>query len=152
MAVTASEVKKLREETGAGMMDCKKALDEAQGDYQQALKLVEERGLAKAAKKADRETSQGYLGAYVHTNGLVGAIIELCCETDFVARNEEFRALAKDIAMQVTAMAPDTEAELLEQELIKNPDQTVDMAIKTLSGKVGEKIALGKFVRLAIGQ
>ncbi|MDR0463436.1 MAG: translation elongation factor Ts [Pseudomonadales bacterium] len=147
----AADVKKLRDATGAGMMECKKALDEADGNYDEAYKIVEAKGLAKAEKKADRETSQGYVASYVHSNGKIGVICELLCETDFVAMNEEFRALAKDIAMQIAAMHPENEAELLEQELIKNPDQTVEVAIKALSGKIGEKIALGRFNRLQIG-
>lgn len=151
MAITAADVKKLREETGAGMMDCKKALDEASGDYQKALKLVEQRGLAKAAKKADRETSQGYVASYTYNNGKMASLVELLCETDFVARNEEFQQLAREIAMQVCAYDPENAAELLASEMIKNADQTVESSIALLSGKVGEKIALGRFARLAIG-
>lgn len=148
---TAAEVKKLREETGAGMMDCKKALDEAAGDYEKALLLVEERGLAKAAKKADRETKQGYVASYTYSNGMIASLVELLCETDFVARSDEFRQLAKDIAMQVCAYAPETEADLLASEMIKNQEQSVETAIALLSGKLGEKVALGRFERLMIG-
>lgn len=148
---SAADVKKLREETGAGMLECKKALDEADGNYEEAVKIVEAKGLAKAEKKADRETSQGYVASYVHSNGKIGVICELLCETDFVAMNEDFRALAKDIAMQIAAMAPEDEAELLAQEMIKNTDQAVEVAIKALSGKIGEKIVLGRFNRLQIG-
>ncbi len=151
MTVTALDVKKLREETGAGMMDCKKALDEAEGDYQKALKLVEERGLAKAAKKADRETKQGYVASYTYSNGMMASLVELLCETDFVARSDEFRQLAKDIAMQVCAYAPETAEELLTSEMIKNPEQNAETAIALLSGKLGEKVALGRFERLMIG-
>lgn len=152
MAVTAADVKKLREETGAGMMDCKKALDEAEGDYQKALKLVEERGLAKAAKKADRETKQGYIASYTYTNGMIASLVELLCETDFVARSSEFQQLAKDIAMQVCAYAPENETELLTSEMIKDAERTVESSIALLSGKVGEKVALGRFARLMIGE
>lgn len=150
MTVTAADVKKLREETGAGMMDCKKALDEADGDYEKALKLVDERGLAKAAKKADRETKQGYIASYTYSNGMMASLVELLCETDFVARSDEFRQLAKDIAMQVCAYAPENETELLASEMIKNPGQDVKTAIALLSGKLGEKVALGRFERLMI--
>lgn len=150
MTVTAADVKKLREETGAGMMDCKKALDEADGDYEKALKLVDERGLAKAAKKADRETKQGYIASYTYSNGMMASLVELLCETDFVARSDEFRQLAKDIAMQVCAYAPENETELLASEMIKNPEQDVKTAIALLSGKLGEKVALGRFERLMI--
>jgi elongation factor Ts len=132
------------------MMDAKNALEEAGGDYAKAIELVKARGLAKAEKKADRETNEGYVAAYVHSNGKVAALAALRCETDFVAQNEEVRELAREIAMQVAAMMPETEAELLEMELIKRGDETVEQAIKLLSGKIGEKIALGEFVRLAI--
>ncbi len=150
--IKASEVKQLREITGAGMMDCKKALEEAGGAMDEAIKLVKERGLAKAEKKADRLTNQGYVGSYVHSNGLIGALVELQCETDFVARNDEFKKLASEIAMQVAAMAPENEVELLKQEMIKNNEVTVEEAIKLLSGKIGEKIVLGRFMRMMIGE
>lgn len=149
--IKASEVKKLREVTGAGIMDCKRALEEAKGEMGKAEALVKERGLAKAEKKADRITSQGYVGSYVHSNGMMGALVELLCETDFVARNEEFKKLADEIAMQVAAMAPENEEELLKQEMIKNPELTVEETIKSLSGKVGEKIAIGRQMRMMIG-
>jgi elongation factor Ts len=112
---------------------------------------VAAKGLAKAEKKADRETTQGYVASYTHSNGKIGVICELCCETDYVAMNEEFKMLAKDLAMQIAAFAPENEQELLESEMIKTPDTTVETAIKTLSGKIGEKIILGRFSRLQIG-
>lgn len=149
---TVSDVKKLREETDAGMMDCKKCLEEAEGDYAKALELVKAKGIAKADKKADRETNEGFIGAYVHSNGKVAALAELLCETDFVARSEDFQAVAKEVAMQVAAMMPETEAELLAQDAIKRDGLTVEMMIKELSGKVGEKVALGRFYRLTIGE
>ena len=149
---SVEEVKKLRDETEAGMMDCKKALEEAEGDYAKALELVKARGLPKAEKKADRETGEGYIASYVHSNGKVAALVELLCETDFVARNEDFREVAKEIAMQVTAMAPENEAELLEMEAIKREDVTISAMMLELSGKVGEKVALGRFHRMMIGE
>lgn len=152
MAYTATDVKNLRDKTGAGMMDCKKALDEAQGDLVKAEALVMERGLAKAEKKADRETKEGFVASYVHTTGKVGVLVELLCETDFVGRNEEFRALAKDIAMQVAAMNPADVAELLKQPYIKDSSYTIETLIKQLSGKIGENISLGRFVRLGVGE
>lgn len=148
---SAADIKKLREQTGAGMMDCKRALDDAKGDFEKAVQLVVERGLAKAEKKSDRETKEGFVGSYVHATGKVAAMVELLCETDFVARNDEFRALAKDIAMQVVAMQPETTTELLEQEFIKNPSETVEKIIKQASGKIGENIILGGFTRVKIG-
>lgn len=150
---TAADVKKLREETGAGIMDCKHALEEAEGDYQQAQKAVKAKGLARAEKKtAEREAGKGYLGCYVHATGEIGGVAELLCETDFVARGEEFQELAKEIAMQVAAMAPENNEELLAQEAIKHGETTIETLIKELSGKTGEKIALGRFWRMQIGE
>ncbi len=116
MAVTMDQVKQLREETGAGIMDAKHALEEANGDLDRARQLVKERGFTKAEKKADRETNEGFVGVYVHTNGKLAAMVTLLCETDFVARNDEFRTLAKELAMQVASMEPANVEELYEQE------------------------------------
>jgi len=106
MEVTASMVKELREKSGAGMMDCKKALAEAAGDPQKAYDLLRQKGLAAAAKKADRVASDGSVGAYVHAGGKIGVLVEINCETDFVARTTEFQTLLKDIAMQIAAANP----------------------------------------------
>ena len=150
---TAADVKKLREETGAGMMDCKNALEGADGNYDQAREAVKAKGLARADKKAaEREAGKGYLGCYVHATGEIGGVAELLCETDFVARGEEFRELAKEIAMQVAAMSPEDNEELLAQEAIKHGDTTIETLIKELSGKTGEKIVLGRFWRMQIGE
>lgn len=148
---TATDIKNLREETGAGMMDCKRALDEADGNYDKAKQIVFERGLAKAEKKSDRETKIGYIASYVHTNHQVAALVEILCETDFVARNDEFQTMAKEVAMQVVAMNPESVDELLAQETLKNPSITVEALIKTLSGKIGEKFVLSRFVRYEVG-
>ncbi len=152
MSFTAADVKKLREETGAGMMDCKRALDEAKGDFEQAKEIVRLKGLARAEKKADRETKEGYIASYVHANGKTAALVEILCETDFVARNEDFREMAKGVAMQVVAMSPETVEELLEQEFIKDPSLTVADIIKGVSGTIGEKFVVNKFVRYAVGE
>lgn len=146
------DIKKLRQQSGARVMDCKKALEEAKGDYQKALKLVEKKGLARAEEKKDRQTKVGYIAQYVHNNGMVAALVELQCETDFVAKNEEFRHLARDIAMQVTAMEPKDVEELLGQDFIKDPEKTIDTLIKSLSGKIGEKMILKRFIRYEIGK
>ena len=106
MEVTANMVKELREKSGAGMMDCKKALAEAGGDMQRAFDLLRQKGLAAAAKKADRVASDGAVGAYVHAGGKIGVLVEINCETDFVARTTEFQTLLKDIAMQIAAVNP----------------------------------------------
>ena len=104
--ITADAVKELRERTGAGMMDCKNALVEAGGDVEKAVALLRERGLAAAAKRAGREAREGLVSSYIHTGGRVGVLIEVNCETDFVARTEEFQKLVRDLAMQVAGMAP----------------------------------------------
>ena len=105
--VSAADVKELREKTGAGMMDCKRALTEANGDFDKAVDFLREKGLAKAAKKASRVASEGLVLSYIHGNGKIGVLLEVNCETDFVARNEDFKALCHDIAMQVAAANPE---------------------------------------------
>ena len=104
--ITADAVKELRERTGAGMMDCKNALVEADGDVEKAVELLRERGLAAAAKKAGRDAREGTIGSYIHTGGKIGVLIEVNCETDFVARTDEFQKLVRDLAMQVVALSP----------------------------------------------
>ena len=104
--ITADAVKELRELTGAGFMDCKRALQETDGDIQKAVALLRERGVAAAAKKSAREAREGLIGSYIHTGGRVGVLIEVNCETDFVARNEDFQKLVRDLAVQVAGMAP----------------------------------------------
>ncbi|KPK62522.1 MAG: elongation factor Ts [Planctomycetes bacterium SM23_32] len=106
MAVSAQEVKELRDRTGAGLMDCKRALQEAAGDMQKAVMSLRQKGLAKAREKGSRQTAEGVIVSYIHSNGRIGVLLELACETDFVARNEEFRSLANELAMQVAAMDP----------------------------------------------
>jgi elongation factor Ts len=150
-AYSAQDIKQLREDTGAGMMDCKRALDEANGDYEKAKEIVFQRGLAKAEKKSDRETKIGYIASYVHTNNQVAALVEILCETDFVARNDEFQGMAKDVAMQVVAMNPESVEELLAQETLKNPSITVEELVKSISGKIGEKFVINRFIRYEVG-
>lgn len=106
MAITAEQVKELREKTGSGMMECKKALTEAEGDMARALTILRERGLAAAAKKSARPTREGTIGEYVHTGGKLGVLVEVNCETDFVARTDQFQQLVRDIAMQIAAHNP----------------------------------------------
>ncbi len=106
MAITAEAVKELRELTGAGMMDCKRALEETGGDMERAVALLRERGLAAAAKKAGREVREGLVSSYIHTGGRVGVLVEVNCETDFVARTEEFQRLVRDVAMQIAGLSP----------------------------------------------
>ncbi|MDA2926209.1 translation elongation factor Ts [Acidobacteria bacterium AH-259-O06] len=106
MAITAQQVKELRDQTGAGMMECKKALAQAQGDFEKAITILRERGLAAAEKRAARETREGIIGQYIHAGGKLGVLVEVNCETDFVARTEEFQELVRDIAMQIAAANP----------------------------------------------
>ncbi|MFZ1721110.1 MAG: translation elongation factor Ts [Microgenomates group bacterium] len=152
MAISPADVKKLREETSAGVMDCKKALEEAQGDYKKALEIVKQKGMARAEKKSDRETSEGYIASYVHSNNKSAALVEINCETDYVARNSDFQDMAKNIAMQVVAMKPANVQELLEQDFIKNPSETIEEFVKTVSGKIGEKFVVARFVRYEVGE
>src|SRR3954470_15810510 len=122
MAITAAEVKELRERTGAGMMECKKALEEADGNIESAIDILRAKGAAKAAKRAERETREGSIGSYIHMGGRIGVLVEVGCETDFVARNDEFQKLVRDVAMHIAAAAPvavrreDFPAELVERE------------------------------------
>ena len=133
MEITASMVKELRESTGAGVLDCKKALEEANGDFEKAIQVLRRRGLAIAAKKAGRATEEGLIEAYVHPGGRIAALIELNCETDFVARTEDFKGLAHDLAMQVAAIDPqyvapeDIPPDVLEEEKAKYRAQAQEM-------------------------
>lgn len=142
-------IQKLREETGAGVMDCKRALDEAGGDYQLAKELIEKQGLTKAAKKAERETDAGLLEAYIH-NGRVGVLLELRSETDFVGRSEPVKALAHNLALHVAAMAPESVADLLKQPYVKDESKTVEDVIKGTIAIVGENLKVARFARYQI--
>ena len=147
--MTAGDVQKLREVTGAGVMECKKALEEAKGDFEQAKKVIQERGLIRAEKKADRATGAGLLETYVH-NGRVGVLLDLRCETDFVVRSEPFRELAHELVMHIAAMDPKDSAELLAQAYIKDPGMSVENLIKGVIAKVGENIRVERFCRYAV--
>jgi elongation factor Ts len=148
---SATDIKALREETGAGMIDCKKALEESNGEMDKAREWVRQRGLAKAEKTADRETKEGFIAAYVHGNNKLAALVEILCETDYVARNSEFQDMARSVAMQVVSMNPATVEELLAQDFIKDPSMTIEQLIKGLSGKIGEKFVVNRFVRYEVG-
>jgi len=152
MASARDDVKRLREETGAGVMDCKRALDEAKGDFEKARGLIRERGLAKAKEKADREAKEGIVEAYVHAGGRIGAIVELSSETDFVARNPDFRGLAKEIAMQVAAMDPTDVDQLLEQPYIRDSSKTIGELVTTIAATTGENVRIKRFKRFELGQ
>ncbi len=137
---------KLREETGAGVMECKRALDKAGGDTKKALELIHEAGIAKAESKKERQTGAGFLGAYVHNNR-VGVLLEMRAETDFVVRSEPFQQMAHEILLHIAAMAPESVEALLEQPFVKNESETVGDLIKGVTGKVGENIKVERFVR-----
>ncbi len=144
-------------------MDCKKALDESNGDVDKAEQILKEQGIASAAKKAGRDTDQGLIETYIHSGGRIGAMVEVNCETDFVARTKEFSDLAHDIAMQIAAMNPstleenNTDAEsdnssLLKQPFIKDPSKNIQELINETVGKLGENIRVRRFKRFSLGE
>ncbi|HXK39243.1 MAG TPA: elongation factor Ts [Candidatus Paceibacterota bacterium] len=154
MSISAQDVKQLRDLTGVPMMQCREALEEVGGDAAKALEVLKNKGAVAASKKASRELGSGTVQSYVHGHGSVGALVELLCETDFVARNEEFQQIAKDIAMQIAATDDeviDGGAEaILAQPTIKDPAQTVAMLIEGVVQKFGERTELGRFVKFAL--
>ena len=162
MATNTELIKQLRELTSAGVMDCKRALEESDGDVSKAEKLLKDQGIASAAKKASRDTDQGLIETYVHSGGRIAAIVEVNCETDFVARTDEFSSLAHDIAMQIAAMDPTTvggeepkeneEGSLLLQPFIKDPSKNIQDLINETVGKLGENIRVRRFQRFSLGE
>jgi elongation factor Ts len=141
-----NDIQRLREITGAGVMECKKALEEAGKDFDKALQIIQERGYIKAEKKATRATGAGYLQSYIHNNR-IGVLLEIRCETDFVAHSEPFKTLSHELAMQIAAMAPNSIEELLKQIYIKDAALIVEQLIKTTIAKVGENIKVERFCR-----
>lgn len=149
MAITAQDIKTLREKTQAGFSDCKMALEEAGGDMKKAQDLLRKKGFEKAAKKSDRETNAGLVESYVH-GGRIGVLVSLLCETDFVARTDEFKHLAHEIALQVSSMDPKDVSALLKQEYIRDSSKTIEDLIKETIAKVGENIKVGTFTRIEL--
>ena len=145
--ITASQVKELREKTGAGMMDCKKVLTETNGDEEKAIELLRERGIAKAAKKADRIASEGLVAAYVTADKKVGAVVEVNAETDFVAKNDEFKQFVADVVKQVAEKNPANVEELLAQTSIAEPDKTVQEVLTNKIATIGENMSIRRFER-----
>ncbi len=143
-------VKKIRLETGLGIMEIKSAVEEAKGDETKAKQLLKEKGFKKAESKAERETHQGRVATYTHSTGKIGVMVELQCETDFVAKHEDFLALTKDLCLQIAAMNPETVEDLLKQEFIKDGSKTIEEMIKTLVAKFGENMKLTRFARFEI--
>ncbi len=159
-------VKELRDTSGSGVMDAKRALEEANGNMEQAAAILRERGLAAAAKRAERETSQGVVDTYIHAGGRIGALVEVNCETDFVANTEEFRTLVHEVAMQVAAMNPavvsaderepgleggDDEVALLSQPWVKDASKTIGELVHDSMAKTGENIRVRRFARFELG-
>jgi elongation factor Ts len=144
-----NQIQKLRELTNAGVMECKKALEDAGDDFDRALVLIHERGLIKAEKKGERRTGAGLLCSYIH-NERVGVLLELRCETDFVVRNPIFKELAHDLTMHIAAMGPENNEELLKQNYIKDEALTIENLIKGAIAKLGENIRVEKFCRYEI--
>ena len=140
-------VQKLREATGAGVMDCHRALQEAQGDFDAAVKVIREKGFSKVEKRADRETGAGVIQSYLH-NGRIGVLLNLRAETDFVVRSDPFQQLAHEITMQIAAAAPKDVDELLAQPYIKDESRTVQDLVNDVIAKTGEKVAIKEFSRL----
>ena len=167
MDISTESVKKLREVTGAGIMDCKRALQKAEGNVDRAVELLREQGIARAEKKSERVASQGVVDSYIHGGGRIGALVEVNCETDFVARTEEFRQLVHDIAMQIAAQNPLYVSEdeipegeqvdveqvvLLRQPFIKNSSLTIGQMVTNAVAKIGENIRIRRFSRFELGR
>lgn len=150
MKISLSDITKLRRLTSAGIMDCKKALVEAKGDMEKAKAWLRQKGLAAAAKKAGRATEAGRIEAYTHLDGRAGTLVKLTCETDFVARNQEFKKLAHELCLQVAAMKPKSVAALLKQEYIREESKTVADLVNEVIAKVGENIRIEKFERMEV--
>ena len=150
--VNLQDLKKLRNETQVSIADCRKALDESNGDYQKALVWLKKHGIEKAGKKSDRATSQGLVESYIHQNGKIGAIVEVLCETDFVARTDEFKNLAHEIAMQVASMNPKDVDSLLKQDYIRDASKKIEGLVKETIAKLGENIVIKNFQRFEIGE
>jgi elongation factor Ts len=167
LEVSVDLVKALRERTGAGIMDCKRALTQAGGNLEKAEEILKDAGLASAAKKASRATKDGLIESYIHSGNRIGALVEVACETDFVARTAEMKALSHNLAMQIAAMSPKYVSEedmdpsetrpadevcLLRQTFIKDPGKRVQEIIQETIAKTGENIRVTRFARFALGE
>ena len=167
MQISVDQIKELRERTAAGVMDSKRALEKAGGDVDRAEEILREQGAASAARKSSRATNEGLVESYVHSGGRIGALVEVNCETDFVARTPEFRELAHDVAMQVAAMSPEfidesevpedqthdpQQACLMQQPYIKDTTKTVGDLVKETVGKLGENIRIKRISRFSLGE
>lgn len=145
--ISVNQVKKLRDKTGASMMECKNALVLAKGDEKKASKTLREKGRMTAMKKSERKVEEGIVESYIHSDKKMGVLLELKCETDFVARNEEFKQLAHDLVLHIAGMSSKNEKSLLKEPFVKNPEITVKDLIDEKIAKLGENIKIGKFTR-----
>ncbi len=146
------KIKQLREKTGAGIADCNAALKETGGDIKKAEELLRKQGFEKAAKKKDRAIGSGLVESYVHGQGKIGVLVEIGCETDFVARTDDFKNLAHEVAMQISAMNPKDVKTLMTQEYIRDASMTIESLVKVAIAKLGENITIIKFSRIALGE
>jgi elongation factor Ts len=166
VTISQQDIKRLREETQAGVMDCKRALEQAEGDFQKAKKILYDQGVMKMDKRTDRESSQGMIESYIH-QGRIGAMVEVNSETDFVARNDAFRELARNVAMQVASMnpkylskdevpadevAPPEDVALLEMAFIRDPSKTIQDLVNDVRVKTGENVRIRRFARFELGK
>ncbi|MGB0925205.1 MAG: elongation factor Ts [Minisyncoccia bacterium] len=149
MEISMDDIKALREESGVSVMKCKQALEEANGDMDAARGILREVSAKAAAKKADRDLGAGVVQSYIHPNNTIGVLVQLSCETDYVAMNTDFIAIANDIAMHIAAMMPENVSELLEQPFVKNPEIIIAKLIEEGTLKLGERIEVTSFTRYA---
>lgn len=151
MELNKEDIIKLRSKTKAGVMDVRRALEEADGDLVQAEAILQKMGQARAESKTDRATGSGIIETYAHGDGKIGVLVEVSCETDFVAKTDEFKTLAHELALQVAAMAPASVEDLLEQEYIKDPSRKIKDLLQETIAKTGENIKVARFQRFARG-
>jgi elongation factor Ts len=149
--IPVDEIKRLRSLTGVGITDAKQALVDAGGDFDKALAQMRKKGLTKAEKRGEREARAGLIASYVH-DGRIGVLVEVNCETDFVAKTDEFKELAKDLTLQICSGDPENVDELLQQEFVKEPSKTVGDVVKEANAKLGENIVVRRFSRLVLGE
>lgn len=150
--IKVETIRKLREETGAPIMRVKKVLEQEKGDENKALEILKKEGFEKASTRLDRATGQGKVFSYIHHSGKIGTMVEIMCETDFVARNELFEKLGKDIAMQIASLNPRNLEDLKSQEFIKDPSKKISDLVKEVIAKTGENVQIGRFERFELGK
>lgn len=151
MKINVDDIKKLRESSGAGIADCRAALESSKGDLEKAKEILKKKGLDKAESKSERVVKAGLVETYSH-GGKVGVLVEVLCETDFVARTDDFKSLAHELTLQVASMNPSSVEELLGQEYIRDNSMTVEQLVKSVVGRLGENIQIGRFERIALGE